>query len=111
MTVAVNQHDVAGGQQRLLHHLVRRRRSVGHEKHVVCAKSSSSLLLRNLDSSRLLQQAVEAPVRPRGFRQKQVQSITLARLANPVRFEDRLASCNRQRVARTYPPYSVLLHG
>src|SRR5882762_9593130 len=101
MAVAVNQHDVSWREQRLLHHLVRSGRSVGHEKHVVCATSSSSLLLRNLDGPRWFQKAVKTPGGGRGFRQKQVQSIKLAHVANPIGFEDRFPPCNRQRVECT----------
>ena len=60
VAVAVDDRDVAGRQQRLHGHLVGRRRAVGDKEDVIGAEGARGLLLRLLDVSGRLQQAVEA---------------------------------------------------
>src|SRR5215467_12587730 len=96
VTVTVDKHDVAWGQQGLLDHLVGRRGSVGDEEDVICSKGSCSLLLSALDGARRLEQTVETTRGCGGFRKKEVQSIELAHVPDPIRFKDGFASGDRQ---------------
>src|SRR5215468_2632748 len=100
VTIAIDQHDVARGQQCLFDHLVRRRSAIRYEKNAVCSKCPCSLLLSEFYVSSGLQQAVETASCRGGLRKKEVQSVELAHVTNPIRFKNRLASRDKQRVNR-----------
>ena len=70
VTVSVDQHDVARGQQGLLDHLVRRGSAIGDKEDVVRPECPGSLFLRNLDVSSGLKQAIEATCSCGGLRKK-----------------------------------------
>src|SRR5215467_462624 len=109
VTVAVDQHDVAWGQQGLLDDLVGRGSSVRDKEDVVCSKGPRGLLLSGLDSPRRLKQTVQTTRSCGRFREKKVQSIELAHVPDPIRFKDGFASCDRQGVERAHRPLRIFL--
>ena len=109
VAVAVEEHDVAGGDQRLVHHLVRGAGAVGNEEDVVGAEGARGHVLGVLDVAGRLQQAVEAAGRGARFGEEDVQAVELAHVADPVGLEHRLAARDRQRVEGADRPHRVLL--
>ena len=109
VAVAVEQHDVAGRDQRLVHHLVRGAGAVGDEEDVVGAEGARRHRLRLLDVAGRLQQAVEAAGRGARFGEEDVQPVELAHVADPVGLEHRLAAGDRQRVEGADRAHRVLL--
>ena len=109
VAVAVDDHDVAGRQQRLHRHLVRRRGAVGDEEDVIGAEGARRLVLRLLDVAGRLQQAVETAGGGAAFGQEQVGPVELAHVADPVGLEDRLAARDRQRMEGADRPLRVFL--
>ena len=72
VTIAVDQHDIARGQQCLFDHLVGCRSAIRDEKHAVRSKCACCLILSKFDVSRGLQQAVETTCSRGGLRKEEV---------------------------------------
>ena len=98
VAVAVDENDVAGPAQRLVHDLVRGGGAVGDEVAAVAAERARRLVLRHLDVAGGLEQAVEAAGGGRALGEEEVRAVELAHVANPVGLEDRLAARHRQGV-------------
>ena len=109
VAVAVDQHDVAGLEQRLVDDLVGRRRAVGDEEAAVAAEGAGRLVLRHLDVAGRLEQAVEAAGGRRRLGEEQVDAVELAHVADPVGLEDRLPAGDRQGVEGADGPAGVVL--
>src|SRR6476620_4824696 len=109
MAVAIDDHDVAGGQERLHGHLVRGRSAVGDEEGMIRTKGACSHLLRLLDIAGRLQKAVKTTGCGAAFGEEQVYAVELAHVADPVGIEHRLATRNRQGVEGADWPLRIFL--
>ena len=98
VTVAVDDHDVAGTDQRLHRHFVRRGCAVGDEEHVVRPKGPRRLFLRLLDVPGRLEQAVQPAGGGAALGKEKVRSVKFSHVADPVGLENRFAAGDRQRV-------------
>src|SRR5689334_12894269 len=76
---------------------------------MICTECSGCHFLRHLYIPSRLQQTIESARSCRGFREEEVQSIELTHVSNPVRFEDGLPSCDRQRVESSHGPLCIFL--
>ena len=73
VAIPVDDGDIARRQQRLDDHLVACRGAVGHEEDAIRAEGAGGQLLRFLDVSGWLEQAVEATCRGGAFREEQIR--------------------------------------
>src|SRR5262249_23521690 len=78
-------------------------------ERVVRWERPGRLFLGDSNVSGRFEETVKASGGCRGFRKKEIQSIETPHVANPIRFEDGLASCNGQRVKCADRPLRVLL--
>ena len=109
VAVAVDKRDVAGRQEGLDHHLVGGRGAVGDEEDVIGPEGAGRHLLRALDVAGRLEKAVEAAGRGAALGEEQVDAVELAHVADPVGFEDRLATRDRKRMEGADRPPRIAL--
>ena len=98
VAVAVDDHDVAGTDQRLHRHLVRCRRSVGDEENAVGTKCPRRLLLCSFDIAGRLEQTVQAAGGGAALRQEEIYPVKFSHVPDPVRLEHGFAARDRQRM-------------
>ena len=98
VAVAVHQHDVAGGDERLRDDLVGGRGAVRDEERPPGTERLGGQLLRLAQRAGRLEQRVEAAAGGRGLGQEDVQAVEAEHVADPVGAEDGLALRDRQRV-------------
>src|SRR5262249_7798696 len=65
---------------------------------VIGAESTCGFLLRDFDSARRLEQAVESAGGRGRFSEEEIDSVELAEVADPVRLEDRFSARHRKRM-------------
>ena len=109
VAVAVDDHDIAGTDQRLHRHLVRRRRAVGDKEDVVGPEGARRLVLGLLDVAGRFQQAVETARGRAALGEEEVWTVEFAHVANPVRPEDGLAARDGERVERSDRALGIFL--
>src|SRR6266576_2008600 len=98
MAVAIDQHDVAGTNQRLHRNFVGSRSAIGAEEELLTTKSSRRFVLGDLDVPRRLEQRIQSTRRGRRFREENIGAVEMAEVANPMGIENRLTARHRQSV-------------
>ena len=109
VAVAVDDHDIAGTDQRLHRHLVGRRRAIGDKEDLVGPKGARRLFLGLLDVAGRLEQAVETSRGRAALGEEKVRTVEFAHVADPVRPEDGLAARDGERVERSDRTLGVFL--
>src|SRR6266576_4766150 len=98
VAVSVDQHDVSWTDKGLHGDLVGGRSAIRSEKQLSASKGPCCFFLGNPDVARRFEQRIQTTGRGGRFSQKDVGSIKVAEVSNPVGVEDGLASGNRKSV-------------
>src|SRR5437773_9767768 len=101
VAVPVYKDDISRAHDGLDRDLVGGRGAVGSEEELLTTKGPRCFVLRGLDIAGRFEQRIQTAGRGGRFRQKDVGSIKVAEVSNPVGVEDRLASRHGQSVEGT----------